>query len=114
MAAVPSLRTTSGATPMGPYMIKILYDTTLAHSDQLMVEMNPATAQKLHLHAGEKVTISSKAGHITARVQLFHGVAPGMVCVPQGLGRKAFGRYLKDKGDNFQNAVQVTMDPPGR
>jgi anaerobic selenocysteine-containing dehydrogenase len=56
------------------------------------------------------VTISSKGGHITAKVQFFNGAAPGMVYVPQGLGHKAFGMYLKGKGDNFQDAVQISMD----
>ena len=67
-------------------MMKILYDTTLADSDQLVVEINPATAKKLHLKQGEKVTISSRAGHISARVQLFNGAAPGTVWRAPGLG----------------------------
>ena len=111
MAAIPSLRTTCGRQPMSPLMMKILYDTTLAHNDQLMVEMNPQTAKELHLAPGEAVTISSKTGHISAHVHLFNGAAPGMVYVPVGLGHTSFGEYLKDKGDNFQRAAVASADP---
>ena len=111
MAAIPSPRTTDGRQPMSPLMMKILYDTTLAHKDQLMVEMNPHTAEELHLHQGDAVTISSGSGHISAHVQLFHGAAPGMVFVPTGLGHSSFGEYLKDKGDNFQRAAMASADP---
>jgi anaerobic selenocysteine-containing dehydrogenase len=111
MAAVPSLRTGTGRQPLSPYMLKILDDTVLAHRDQLVVEMNPVTAEQLELKEGDLVQITSRAGQITARLHLFAGAAPGMVFVPVGLGHSAFGMYLKDKGANYYQAVEVEADP---
>ncbi len=111
MAAVPSLRTGTGRQPLSPYMLKILDDTTLAHRDQLVVEMHPKTAEQLELKEGDLVRIASRAGHITARLHLFEGAAPGMVFVPVGLGHSAFGMCLKNKGANYYQAVEVEADP---
>jgi anaerobic selenocysteine-containing dehydrogenase len=111
MAGIPSLRTGKGVDPMSPYQLKILDDTTLAHKDQLMVEINPKTAHEMHLGEGDMVEIASAAGKIKARLHLFNGAAPGMVFVPVGLGHTAFGMYLKDKGANFFEAVEVAADP---
>jgi len=55
MAAIPSLRTGTGRQPLSPYMLKILDDTVLAHRDQLVVEMNPVTAEQLELKEGDLV-----------------------------------------------------------
>ncbi len=111
MAAVPSLRTGNGSQPMSPYMLKILDDTTLADKDRLVVEMNPATAAKLHLQEGEEVEIASPAGSLRAKLHLYNGAAPGMVFAPVGLGHQVFGMYLKNKGENFFAAAQVFQDP---
>ena len=110
MSGIPSLRTTDGSRPMSPYMIKILYDTTLAHRDKMMVEMNPETAGRLHLAEGDEVIIASVSGSLEARVHLFHGAAPGMVMVPRGLGHSGLGMYLDGIGANFQQAVALGRD----
>lgn len=111
MAGIPSLRTGAGSNPMSPYQLKILDDVTLAHKDQLVAEINPKTAHDMHLGEGDVVEIASAAGKINARLHLFEGAAPGMVFVPVGLGHTAFGMYLKDKGANFFEAVEVAADP---
>lgn len=110
MAGAASVRTATGPAPTSPYMIKILYNTTLIERDKLVVEINPATAKDMHLGEGEMVEITSEAGSIKAKVHLFAGAAPGMVFVPQGLGHSTMGGYLEGVGDNFQNAVVVTKD----
>jgi len=111
MAGIPSLRTGEGNAPMSPYQVKILDEITLAHKDQLVVEINPQTAHAMHLGEGDMVEIASAAGKINARLHLYHGAAPGMVFVPVGLGHTAFGMYLKNKGANFFEAVEVAADP---
>lgn len=111
MQAVPSLRTTWGGDAVTPYMVKILPDTMLAQVDKLVVEMNPATAQELHLQEGDLVQVESSEGSLTARMSLYAGAAPGMVFVPVGLGHRAFGFQVADKGMNFNRAVKVTPDP---
>ena len=110
MAGIPSLRTGAGQEPMSPYQLKILDDITLAHKDQLVAEINPKTAHDLHLGEGDMVEIASDAGKITARLHLYEGAAPGLIFVPVGLGHTAFGMYLKDKGANFFEVVEVTAD----
>ena len=111
MAGIPSLRTGCGGEPMSPYQLKILDDVTLAHKDQLVAEINPKTAHEMHLGEGDVVEIASAAGKIAVRLHLYNGAAPGMVFVPVGLGHTAFGMYLKDKGANFFEAVEVVADP---
>jgi anaerobic selenocysteine-containing dehydrogenase len=111
MAGIPSLRTGVGAEPMSPYQLKILDNTTLAHKDQLVAEINPKTAHEMHLGEGDVVEIVSAAGQIKARLHFYNGAAPGMVFVPVGLGHTAFGMYLKDKGANFFEAVEIAADP---
>ena len=111
MAAIPSLRTGPAGRAMTPHMVKILDNTTLAHTDKLVVEINPQTAHKLHLHEGQAVTLESPAGAISALVHLFAGAAPDMVFVPVGLGHAAFDQFLQGKGANYNQAVTVTADP---
>jgi anaerobic selenocysteine-containing dehydrogenase len=111
LAGIPSLRTGAGAEPMSPYQIKILDKVTLAHKDRLVAEINPKTAHDMHLGEGDMVEIASAAGKIKVSLHLFEGAAPGMIFVPVGLGHTAFGMYLKDKGANFFEAVEVAADP---
>lgn len=111
LAAAPSLRTGAGDDPMSPYQIKMLDQTMLVHKDQMVVEINPKTAAKLHVAEGDAIEIVSAAGKLQARAHLFAGAAPDMVFAPLGLGHTAFGMYLKDKGDNFFQAVEVAADP---
>lgn len=112
MAAIPSLRTGDGSSPISPYMVKVLDDVTLAHKDKLVVEINPATAKGLHLAEGSAVHIESAAGSFAALVHLHNGAAPGMVFVPMNLGHKALDdMYIKDKGKNFFSLAGVSTDP---
>ena len=91
-------------------MIKILYDTTLADRDKMVVEINPETAGHLHLAEGEYVIITSATGTLEAKVHLFHGAAPGMIMVPRGLGHSGLGMYLDGIGANFQEVVTLSED----
>ncbi len=112
MAAIPSMRTGDGTSPISPYMVKVLDNTTLAHKDQLVVEINPETAHKLHLREGSAVEIESAAGGFTALVHLYHGAAPGVVFVPMNLGHAALDEmYIKGKGKNFFSLAGVSKDP---
>ncbi|ADK85581.1 molybdopterin oxidoreductase [Desulfarculus baarsii DSM 2075] len=111
MQAIPSLRTTWGRDPITPYMIKILTDATLAHKDQLVVEINPETAKEMHLAEGSRVELMGAHGGVNATVHLFAGAQPGMVFVPVGLGHTALGEFIGGKGDNFNRAVNVESDP---
>lgn len=110
MQAISSLRTTWGGDPITPYMIKILYDTTLADMNKLVVEINPETADHMHLAEGDSIELTSANGGIQAKVHLFAGAQPGMVFVPVGLGHTAFGAFVGEKGDNFNEAVEVAVD----
>jgi anaerobic selenocysteine-containing dehydrogenase len=77
----------------------------------VVVEINPATAKKLHLHDGDLVTIETDDGGAQARVHEFAGARPGMVFMPKGLGHSSFGFYLKGRGGNYNQMVEVAADP---
>lgn len=112
LAAMPSLRTPPAGEPITPYMIKALDTNALAHQNDLVVEMNPATAHELHLEQDDTINVTSRAGSSAARVRLFAGVAPGMVYMPVGLGHTAIlNAYQNGRGGNYNQVAEATADP---
>jgi molybdopterin-containing oxidoreductase family iron-sulfur binding subunit len=64
------------------------------------VEINPRTAERLHLEEGDLVDITSPLGVVRAPVVLFPGIAPDMVAMPVGQGHDTFTRYASHRGVN--------------
>ncbi|MGE0355817.1 MAG: molybdopterin-dependent oxidoreductase [Burkholderiales bacterium] len=57
-----------------------------------VLKMNPADGAKLGLKSGDRVTITSPAGSISAKLKLWEGVRPGTVAKCYGQGHWAYGR----------------------
>jgi anaerobic selenocysteine-containing dehydrogenase len=64
------------------------------------LEMNPATARRLGLKAGELVRVTSPYGHVEAPLILSPGMRPDLVAGPMGQGHDAYGRYAARRGIN--------------
>ncbi len=112
LAASPGLRTSANSQTTAPYQMKVLDNTALSHSKDLVVEINPATAAELHLKEDDKVRLDSTVGGAEARVHLFAGVAPGMVYMPVGLGHFApANAYTFERGGNYNRVAEATADP---
>lgn len=93
-----------------PYLTKVLEDITLKGKD-LVVEVNPATAEQLDLKEGDRAWLKTEKGKLTVRVHLFDGARPEVVYTPIGLGHTGFDLYLRGKGVNPMKIVETTADP---
>jgi anaerobic selenocysteine-containing dehydrogenase len=91
-------------------MVKALEDTILKGND-VLIEINPATAKKLGLSAGKSATLTTPRGSAKVRIHLFDGIMPGVIAIPRGLGHTAYDRYLAGKGVNYNMLNQTVEDP---
>jgi anaerobic selenocysteine-containing dehydrogenase len=99
-----------GEVPSAPYLSKI-WPNTLLKGERSVVQINPATAEELHLREGDLVIMESSRGRAEVLVHLFHGVRPGVVAMAEGFGHTAFDGYIKDKGSNTRDLTVVNADP---
>jgi anaerobic selenocysteine-containing dehydrogenase len=64
------------------------------------VEINPQTAERLHIAQGDVVEISSAHGAVRAPAMIFPGIAPDVIAMPVGQGHENFTRYASGRGAN--------------
>src|SRR5262249_41283023 len=90
-----------------PFQSQALLDGSLAHLPWLQelpavmstamwsswVEINPQTAQRLGIAAGDTVEIASKHGKLESPAVISPGIAPNIVAMPMGQGHETFTRY---------------------
>lgn len=93
-----------------PFMIKALEDSILKGND-VLVEVNPATAQKLGLSEGRLAKLSTPKGSAQVKVRLTQGIMPGVIAVPRGLGHTGDNKFLDGKGINY-NQLSAPVDDP--
>ena len=77
------------------------------------IEINPKTAHENSIAEGDWVKVTSDAGSFELTAKLLPGVMPGTVCIPFGLGHKAYGRYAKGIGVNPYELLTEVFDPLG-
>jgi anaerobic selenocysteine-containing dehydrogenase len=105
-----TLRLTSGYVGSPPFLVKALEDTILKGND-VLVEVNPATAKKLGLSNGQYAILSTPAGSGKVKVYFFDGIMPGVVAIPRGLGHTGENKFLDGKGVNY-NALSAPVEDP--
>ena len=103
-----SMRLNTGDVASPPFLVKAVEDTILQGND-VLVEVNPATARDLGLKQGGFATLATPKGDARVRVYLFEGIMPGVVGLVRGLGHTAFDRYLAGKGVNY-NALSAAVE----
>jgi anaerobic selenocysteine-containing dehydrogenase len=91
-------------------MVKTISETVLQGND-LLVEINPDTADKAGLSEGDKAQLKTPTAEATVRVHLFEGIKPGVVAMPRGLGHTAYDKFLADKGVNANRLIAPVQDP---
>jgi anaerobic selenocysteine-containing dehydrogenase len=64
------------------------------------VEINPQTAERLHIAQGDVVEIASAHGAVRAPAMIFPGIAPDVIAMPVGQGHQTFTRYASGRGAN--------------
>ena len=64
------------------------------------VELNPKTAEKLGIAAGDVVEITSAHGAVKAGAVISPGIAPDIIAMPVGQGHQSFTRFASGRGEN--------------
>jgi anaerobic selenocysteine-containing dehydrogenase len=105
-----TMRLANGNIGSPPFLIKSLEDTILMGND-VLVELNPATAKKLGLSDEKYATMTTPRGSAKVKIHLFDGIMPGVIAIPRGLGHTAYGNYLAGKGVNYNTLNQSVEDP---
>jgi anaerobic selenocysteine-containing dehydrogenase len=105
-----TMRLASGYIGSPPFMVKALEDTVLKGND-VLVEINPATAEKLGLSDGKYATLTTPITSARVKIYLFDGIMPGVIAIPRGLGHTAYDKFLSGKGVNYNALSAVVEDP---
>jgi anaerobic selenocysteine-containing dehydrogenase len=105
-----TLRLAGGYAGSPPFLVKALEDTILKGND-VLVEVNPATAKKLGLPNGQYATLSTPTGSGRVKVYFFDGIMPGVVAIPRGLGHTGENKFLDGKGLNYNTLCTAVEDP---
>jgi anaerobic selenocysteine-containing dehydrogenase len=74
-------------------------------------EINPATAEHLHIAEGDRVVVTSPRGRLETYARLFEGIMPEVVAIPWGLGHEGGGRWSDGVGQNPSALVDARIDP---
>ena len=93
-----------------PFMIKALEDTILKRNE-VLVEVNPATAQQLGLSEGRLATLATPKASARVKIRLTQGIMPGVIAIPRGLGHTVGNRFLTGKGANYHQLSSAADDP---
>lgn len=105
-----SMRISSSHIGDSPFTVKTIPDAELK-GQRLVVEINPKTGTTHGLVDGKEAVLKTPQGQVTVKVGFFEGIMPGIIAMPKGLGHKAFGKYLKGKGANYNALVAPVEDP---
>jgi len=99
-----SMRLASGYIGDPPFVMKTVEDTVLKGNDML-VELNPDTAEKIRLDEGSKALLQTEKGEQKVRIHLSEGIAPNLIAAPRGLGHTGYDRFLSGKGGNVNALI---------
>jgi anaerobic selenocysteine-containing dehydrogenase len=105
-----TLRLASGYIGSPPFLVKSLEDTILKGND-VLVEVNPATAKKLGLSDRQHATLTTPLDRVKVKIYFFDGIMPGVIAIPRGLGHTAYDKFLAGKGVNYNALSEMLEDP---
>jgi len=77
------------------------------------VEINPETAEELHIADGDLVWVESPVGKIKLRARHYPGAMPHVINIPLGQGHRAYGRWATDRGANAAELIATESDHLG-
>ncbi len=110
LVPVDSIRINCGYIANPPFATKTVDDTVLFEND-ILVEINPATAKSLGLRDRKKAVLETPKGKASVRVFITDGIMPGVVGMPKGLGHFGYDSYIADKGVNVNALIGSLEDP---
>jgi anaerobic selenocysteine-containing dehydrogenase len=71
------------------------------------VELNPRTAERLHIKDGDEVWVESPHGKVKTVARLYEGLWPNAIFMPAGLGLRTVIRW----GRNSPAEMQIGVNP---
>jgi len=104
-----TMRLWSGYVGSPPFLVKSVGDTLLQKND-VLVEINSATAASLGLKDGRAAVLTTPKGNAPVKVRVSEGIMPGLVALPRGLGHTANDRFLAEKGVNYNRLAGPVED----
>jgi anaerobic selenocysteine-containing dehydrogenase len=107
-----------------PYSSNAFLDGSLAHLPWLQempdpltsamwsswIEINPATAERLGISAGDLVEVASAHGTLRTGAVVSPGIAPDLVAMPAGQGHRRFTRYASGRGESPVDLLAPVTD----
>jgi anaerobic selenocysteine-containing dehydrogenase len=72
--------------------------------------MSPTDAERLGVRAGDRVTVTSRVGRVTAPAELTEDMMPGVVSLPHGFGHWREGVQLRVATDHPGVSVNDLTD----
>ncbi len=108
-----------------PYPSQSFRDGSLAHLPWLQempdvlttamwsswVEINPKTAEQLHIGQGDLVESPRSTEALRAPAILSPGIAPDVIAMPMGQGHENFGRFASGRGANPLSILASLTEP---
>jgi anaerobic selenocysteine-containing dehydrogenase len=74
------------------------------------VEVSPQAAEKLGVHEGDVLKVSSPQGSLELPVYVYPGLRPDVIAIPVGQGHAQYGRYASNRGANPLRLLASAMD----
>jgi menaquinone reductase, molybdopterin-binding-like subunit len=75
------------------------------------VEISPQAAEKLAIHEGDVLAVTSPQGSLELPVYIYPGLRPDVIAIPVGQGHTQYGRYATNRGANPLKLATTTIDP---
>jgi anaerobic selenocysteine-containing dehydrogenase len=75
------------------------------------LEMNPETADQLHLTDGDTVMVESPFGRLETKLRFVKALRPDVVNLPHNQGHTAVGRWAKNRGVNGLEILSPASEP---
>jgi anaerobic selenocysteine-containing dehydrogenase len=104
-----SMRLANNAVTNPPFVMKTIEDTVLKGNFGL-VEVNPETAKSLGFSEGSVAQLKTPKGESKVKIHLYHGIMPGVVAMPKGLGHRTKDRFTAGKGSNIKELMGPVED----
>ncbi len=108
-----------------PFQSQAFLDGSLAHLPWLQelpdvlttamwsswVELNPQTAARLGIAAGDTIEVSSNHGNLQSPAVISPGIAPNIIAMPMGQGHETFTRFASGRGANPISILAPMTEP---
>jgi anaerobic selenocysteine-containing dehydrogenase len=110
---LPYVSPTLGAAGANIPWLQELADPTTTVMWNTWVEINPHTAEELHIEDDDVVRIVSESGTVEAPVYKYPGIRPDTIAMPFGQGHTAYGIYAQGRGVNPADILGAQFNAAG-